>query len=65
MNAMTFRRTIRWFHIFVGLAVGSYFYAPVPQEDWVLPLIKFVLIPLLALSGLALWQQARIMRWIK
>lgn len=65
MSASLFRSILRWFHIIVAFFVGAYFYSPiVPTLSWSLPLIKFGLIPLLMLSGLALWKQAKLMKWI-
>ncbi len=65
MNAVLLRRVVRWFHIFVGLFVGAYFYSPLPDLAWSKPFIQFILLPLLALSGLVLWQQGRIMKFLK
>ena len=65
MTPTTFRSVLRWFHIFVALFVGSYFYSPLSTYEWSLPLIKFVLVPLLLLSGLAMWKQAKVMKVMK
>ena len=65
MTPVLFRTVMRWFHIVVALFMGSYFYSPLGTFGWSMPLIKFVLIPLLILSGLAMWKQAKVMKWLK
>lgn len=65
MNAAKFRKTIRWIHIAIALFVGAYFYSPISSFSWTLPLVKFVLIPTLIISGLAMWKQAWIMKFLK
>ena len=64
MTPVTFRSVVRWFHIFEGLFIGAYFYSPLSDLSWSEPLIKFVLIPLLVLSGLAMWKQAKLLKWL-
>ncbi len=65
MNAATLRSRLRWFHIAIGLFIGAYFYSPLSQLSWPLPLIQCALIPLLACSGIVLWKQAQFMKWLK
>lgn len=65
MSAARFRTIFRWAHIAVGMFVGAYFYSPLSGTAWALPLIKFVLIPGLVISGVAMWQQPRIMRRLR
>ena len=65
MTPATFRTVMRWFHIVVALFVGAYFISPLSTFDWSFPLIKYVIIPLLILSGLAMWKQAKVMKWLK
>lgn len=62
MSAAKLRTVLRWTHIFIGMFVGAYFYSPLSQTDWALPLIKFALIPLLVVSGVVMWKQPQIMR---
>ena len=62
MSAAKLRVAFRWMHIFVGGFVGAYFYSPLSQTDWALPLIKFALIPALVVSGVVMWKQPQIMR---
>ena len=65
MNAARLRTALRWFHIFVAFFLGAYFYSPFAGAEWMLPVIKFVLIPLLVVSGVAMWQQPKIMHRLR
>ena len=62
MTAARLRTMLRWFHIFIAFFLGAYFYSPFAGAAWMLPVIQFVLIPLLLVSGLAMWKQPQIMR---
>ena len=64
MSPTRFRTVLRWFHIFVALFVGAYFYSPLATVSWSLPLIKYALVPLLVVSGLAMWKQAKVLKWL-
>ena len=63
--AKNLRPLLRWFHIGVGIFIGAYFYSPLSNFPWALALIKFALIPLLVLSGIAMWKQAQVMRLLR
>jgi thiosulfate reductase cytochrome b subunit len=57
---------MRWLHLVVGLALGTYDYLPtyVPGQ----PLLHLVLmvagVPLVTLSGIVLWKQAALRRLV-
>lgn len=65
MTASRLRTTLRWFHILVAFLLGAYFYSPFAGAEWMLPIIKFVLIPLLVVSGVAMWKQPQLMRRLR
>ncbi len=63
IRPQTYRRIIRWLHIIEASCIGAYCYSPLIREaDWSLPLLQYILFPLLGLSGLAMWQQGRVLR---
>ena len=64
MTPAKFRTVARWFQIFVAISMGACFFSPLSRLDWSLPLIKYALFPLLLLSGLAMWKQAKVMKWL-
>lgn len=62
-SAATQRKVQRLVHLAAGLLLTGYVYAPVGQrfED----LVRLVVMPLLALTGMLMWQAARIRRMLK
>jgi hypothetical protein len=65
MNAAVERKIIRWFHIIASIPVVGYIYGPVadiPQAAW---MVKMLLFPLVALSGLWMWKGHVVKRWVK
>ena len=62
INARTLRTQLRLFHLLLALAVGTYVYAPEHVTDPMRPVMMFVLLPLTALTGLAMWKQAALRR---
>ena len=59
------RTVLRWFHIVASVVLATYIYSPwqsVPAFD---AGVRFVLIPLLAASGIWMWQQATFRRLIR
>lgn len=65
MTAGRVRSVLRWFHIAGGMFVGAYFYSPLSGTAWALPFIKFALIPLLVVSGVAMWKQGPLTRLLR
>jgi hypothetical protein len=62
MHPTAFRVIFRWLHIVLALAVGTYLYSPWAANPTFAGLIKFVLFPLAGIAGVAMWQQARLLR---
>lgn len=61
MRASTFRRLMRTFHIIVGFAVDAYFYAPpLAGNEVYIAALKFVILPLVVITGIAMWQMKRL-----
>lgn len=56
MKAATERKIIRWLHIIASIPVIGYIYGPVAQFLNAVIAIKWVLFPLIVLSGLWLWK---------
>jgi hypothetical protein len=63
MNPAQLRRTLRVGHIVVGALVGIYVYSPLHADPLLTDIIRYLAIPVVALSGIAMWQQGRISRW--
>jgi hypothetical protein len=65
MKASTERKIIRWFHIITSIPVIGYIYGPVKNIPVAVMTIKWVLFPLIVLSGFWLWKGHLFKRWIR
>lgn len=50
------RKILRILHIIGAILIGTYIYSPYGQLEWFSTIIKFVVIPLLSISGLFLYK---------
>ena len=50
------RVMLRWMHIVLGLVIMCYIYSPFHEYVWFQILVKFIIIPVIAVSGVWLWQ---------
>lgn len=62
MSPTTLRTAIRWTHIVVGSFLAAYVCSPLHLDATATLIARASLVPLVALSGLALWQQGRLQR---
>ncbi len=65
MSNKTLRITLRWSHIIGSAFIGTYVYSPWNSDRAFTALMQFVVIPLLSITGLGMWQQARLLRLFK
>jgi len=56
------RLLVRAAHIVEGLMLALYVYTPLQENPLFAGLIAYLVLPALFLSGLALWQQPRLMK---
>jgi hypothetical protein len=63
MNAAQLRRMLRFAHLFLGAALVIYVYSPLHANPLFTDIIRYLAVPALVLSGVAMWQQGRISRW--
>jgi hypothetical protein len=52
------RNVIRIIHLVAAVTFGMYFYSPIAGDETLRLIIQFVTLPAIALTGVALWQQA-------
>lgn len=65
MNPVTTRKTLRYTHMAIAVMLALFIYSPTLREDALYAaVIQFGVFPFVALSGLAMWQQARLTRFI-
>ena len=63
MKAATERKIIRWLHIVVSIPVVGYIYGPVAKIPEAVTAIRFVLFPLIVISGLWMWKGHYVRKW--
>lgn len=65
MSNKQFRIVVCWAHIIEAAFIGTYLYSPWSANPIFSAIVLYIIFPLMALSGIALWQQPRIMKVIK
>lgn len=65
MSNKTIRQVVRWLHIVEAAVLGALIYGPWGDGSILELSIQYFFFPALGISGLVLWQQPRIMKWIK
>lgn len=58
------RNVVRIAHLVQGAAIGIYFYSPLYGDPTYALLMQAVILPSIVLTGVFLWQQPRIMKWL-
>lgn len=58
MSNKNLRNTVRIIHLIAAATFGMYFYSPIAGNENLRLIIQFFTLPSIALTGLALWQQA-------
>jgi hypothetical protein len=59
------RPLLRYLHLFAGAWIGTFIYSPWGADPLFLAATRFGLVPLVGLTGLALWQQAAFNRLVR
>ncbi len=65
MKAATERKAVRWFHLLASIPILGYPYGPVVQKPEAAFATKFVIVPLVVLSGLWLWKGYFVKKWFR
>ena len=56
MTEATKRSIFRWIHIVFGIPVIGYVYSPFKELPNYAPVVRYVALPVIALSGLWMWK---------
>lgn len=59
------RDVSRWVHLVASALIGTFVYAPAAITGPMRPWMQVVVIPVLAASGVFMWQQARLRRLLR
>lgn len=65
MSPLATRRWLRWSHIAAGLIIGAYVCSPLHADPTATLAARLSLLPVLGLTGLAMWQQGRLSRLLR
>jgi len=56
MSQATQRLVFRWIHLVLAIPIIGYIYSPFENIPQYAPLVRFVFLPILVLSGLWMWK---------
>ncbi len=56
MKDATKRSIVRWIHIIFSIPILGYIYSPFEQLPMYAPRVRFVVVPVMLLSGLWMWK---------
>ena len=56
MTQSTTRSIFRWIHIVFGIPIIGYVYSPFDQIPNYAPLVRFIFLPVILLTGLWMWK---------
>lgn len=65
MKASTERKVIRWMHILLSIPIVGFIYGPVGKIPEAAASVRWVLFPIVVLSGFWMWKGHHLKRWIK
>lgn len=57
MSGQLVRLALRWMHILCALLVGAVLYSPLKANEMFMTLTLFVLVPVVAITGVMMWKQ--------
>ena len=63
VKASTERKLLRWFHIIASIPVVGYIYGPVSKIPEAVTFLRYILFPLIVLSGLWMWKGYAVKKW--
>jgi thiosulfate reductase cytochrome b subunit len=56
MKEATKRSIVRWMHLVLAIPIIGYIYSPFEEIPNYAPAVRFIFLPLIALSGLWMWK---------
>lgn len=61
-TSRTLRLLLRWIHLVSGSLVATVIYSPLRESEAFVLLVQIILLPVIILTGISMWQQARLRR---
>jgi hypothetical protein len=63
MSDRAMRSWLRWSHVILGLLLAGYLYTPLHADKFATDVARFLLVPILIVTGAAMWQQLSLARF--
>jgi len=64
MNEATKRSIFRWIHIVFAIPIVGYVYSPFQELPNYAPVVRFVAVPIIVLTGLWMWKGHVVRRFV-
>ena len=65
MKASTERKIMRWVHIILSIPIVGYIYGPVAGIPRSAMIVRWVIFPIVVLSGIWMWKGHLVKKWFK
>ncbi|HKB91563.1 MAG TPA: hypothetical protein VKC60_13680 [Opitutaceae bacterium] len=65
MNSLSERAWIRTLHLVLSIPIIGFIYGPVAHIPPAASFTRLIAVPIVALSGIWMWQKPRLLRWIR
>jgi hypothetical protein len=65
MKASTERKIIRWFHLIASIPLIGYLYGPAAEIPEAVNALRWVIFPLIVLSGFWMWKGQVLKKWLR
>ncbi|MBL8095881.1 MAG: hypothetical protein JNL73_17020 [Anaerolineales bacterium] len=64
MSNKQLRNVVRLVHLAIAVIIAAFAYSPLRLNDTFAAVVQFVVIPVLIVSGLVMWQQPLVIKWL-
>jgi hypothetical protein len=65
MNSLSERALIRILHLVLSIPIIGFIYGPVAHIPPAASFTRLIAVPIVALSGIWMWQKPRLLRWLR
>lgn len=64
MSNKTFRNVIRLIHLAIAACMAIFIYSPLRLDSAFATAVQIVVVPLVAITGMVMWQQPRVLKFL-
>lgn len=62
MSGKTLRNVMRIVHLVAAIPIFTFLYSPIAGDPTLGMVVRFIIIPIVVLAGIAMWQQPRVLK---